>query len=233
MTVEERHKKRRLEVSEAAWQVIVEEGLDRASVRAVARKLGLTTGVVMHYFRSMDELMLLALDRLLTKHISQTRQAVEGYEGVERLVRLLCTAMPTDAKAEIGWRIWLAFLGHAVGHPKLMSEHRRRYKDLREIVIRELKDLRGRKLLRPDLDLRFETNALLALVDGISISRVIDRKQVRSQDLHRFVRQYVEGLLTRTGAKDSGHHPTRGLESHSGHHKTSRGSVKKKIETLT
>ena len=202
MSTKERYEKRRLEVSEAAWQVIVEEGLDQASVRAVAQRLGCSTGVVMHYFRTMDELMLLALDRVVTKHVAQTRQAVEGYEGVERLVRLLCTAMPTDAKAEIGWRIWLAFLGHAVGHPKLMTAHRRRYKGLRETLVGELKDLRARKLLRPGLDLRFEANALLALVDGASIGRVIDQKQIPSRDLHRFVRRYVEGLLIRESTSD-------------------------------
>jgi len=210
MTIKERHEQRRLEVSEAAWQVILEEGLDRASVRAVAEKLGCSTGVVMHYFRSMDELMLLALDRVVSRHIAQTRRAVVGFQGLERLVRLLCTAVPTDAKTETGWRIWLAFLGHAVGHPKLMAEHRRRYRDLRRIVLKELSDLRRRKLLLPGLDLRFEANALLALVDGISIHRIIDPDQVRSQDVQRLVRQYVHGLLA--GVSTSKSHSSTSLK---------------------
>jgi AcrR family transcriptional regulator len=198
MSITERYEKRRLEVSDAAWRTIVEEGLDRTSVRAVAQRLGCSTGVVMHYFRNMDELMLLALERVVTKHIALTRKETEGYEGVERLVRILCTAMPTDAKAAIGWRIWLAFLGHAVGHPKLMTAHRRRYKDLREFLTRELGDLQAQGLLRPGLDLRFEVSILISLVDGASIGSIIDPKQVRPQDLHRIVRRYVEGLLART-----------------------------------
>lgn len=36
-------KDRRFEVSEAAWRVIVREGLDRTSMRAIARELGCTT----------------------------------------------------------------------------------------------------------------------------------------------------------------------------------------------
>ena len=53
---------RRIEVSEAAWKVIVREGLDRTSMRAIARELDCTTGVVTHYFRDKQELILFALN---------------------------------------------------------------------------------------------------------------------------------------------------------------------------
>jgi AcrR family transcriptional regulator len=44
-------RERRIEVAKAAWQVIIREGLDRTSMRAIAQELGSSTGVVTHYFR--------------------------------------------------------------------------------------------------------------------------------------------------------------------------------------
>ncbi len=54
---------RRLEVAQAAWRVIVREGLDRTSMRAIAQELGSSTGVVTHYFRDKEELILFALEQ--------------------------------------------------------------------------------------------------------------------------------------------------------------------------
>jgi len=194
LPVKQKQERRRKEVSDAAWRVILREGLDRTSVRAIAQELGCTTGVVMHYFRTKDELMLFALDRVLARSTSQLSSSIETYEGLERLERLLMKSLPRDAKSEIGWKIWIAFLGHAVGHPKLMAEHRNRYAQLRDFIIRELKELRSRSFLRPDVNLRLEANALIALVDGVSIGMVIDRSQIDVKGAQRLIRRYIEQL---------------------------------------
>lgn len=55
---------RRIKVAQAAWRVIVREGLDRASMRAIAQELGSSTGVVTHYFRDKEELILFALEQV-------------------------------------------------------------------------------------------------------------------------------------------------------------------------
>jgi AcrR family transcriptional regulator len=201
--VKQKQEKRRKEVSDAAWRVILREGLDRTSVRAIAQELGCTTGVVMHYFRTKDELMLFALDRVLARSTSQLSSSIESYEGLGRLERLLTESLPRDAKSEIGWKIWLAFLGHAVGHPRLMVEHRNRYAQLRDFIIRELKELRSRNFLRSDVNLRLEASALIALIDGLSIGMVIDRSQIDVKGALRLIRRYIEQLSAAPEAFDA------------------------------
>lgn len=55
---------RRIEVAQAAWRVLVREELDCTSMRAIAQELGSFTGVVTHYFRDKEELILFALELL-------------------------------------------------------------------------------------------------------------------------------------------------------------------------
>ncbi|NES43712.1 TetR/AcrR family transcriptional regulator, partial [Moorena sp. SIO2C4] len=89
---------RRLEVSEAAWRVIVREGLDRTSMRAIAQELGCTTGVVTHHFRDKQELILFALNQV-TQRLQKTMQAAtEHARGVDRLVEMLSAFLPLETE---------------------------------------------------------------------------------------------------------------------------------------
>ncbi|MEL6553807.1 MAG: helix-turn-helix domain-containing protein, partial [Cyanobacteria bacterium J06621_11] len=81
-------KDRRLEVSEAAWRVIVREGLDRTSMRAIAQEMNCTTGVVMHYFRNKQELTLFALNQVTEKLQLAMQAETASVSGVERLIKL-------------------------------------------------------------------------------------------------------------------------------------------------
>ena len=115
---------RRLEVSDAAWRVIVREGLDRASMRAIAQELGCTTGVVTHYLRNKDDLLLFALHQITARLQKIMASAMEDVEGIERLVQLFSAFLPIDNNRREIVQVWIAFLGYAVGREGLMAEHR-------------------------------------------------------------------------------------------------------------
>lgn len=185
---------RRVEVSDAAWRVIVREGLDRTSMRAIAQELGSTTGVVTHYFRDKDELMLFALDRVIAKTISNMQASMEGLAGWERFERMLLQPLPLQPEDGAEWKIWLAFLGYAIGHERLMAEHRRRYVDLRQLALKELQALQAANLIRADLDLTLEANALIALIDGLGISFVIDPTHFSPDKQRYLIQRYIHGL---------------------------------------
>ncbi|GAA1487885.1 TetR family transcriptional regulator [Brachybacterium sacelli] len=59
------HARRREELAEAAWRVLLREGVGRASVRNVAAEAGLTVNSLRHVFSTQDELLgALVLSRL-------------------------------------------------------------------------------------------------------------------------------------------------------------------------
>lgn len=186
---------RRLEVTEAAWRVIVREGLDRASMRAIAQELGSSTGVVTHYFRDKDELMLFALERVFEKLSRDMEAAVKGREGLDRLEQMILAALPTSAEEIPGWQVWIAFLGYAIGREKLVQEHQKRYSALYQLIRQELAKLQTDRLIRADLDLAQEANALIALVDGIGTGVVINPEKFPAQQQQFLVRRYLNAVL--------------------------------------
>ena len=185
---------RRLEVTQAAWRVIITEGLDKTSMRAIAKQLGSSTGVVTHYFRDKNELMLFALERIFENLHRDMTSSMEKYEGIERLEQMVLAALPLESNSLDGWKVWVAFVGYAIGREKLMQEHQKRYDFLRQILCQELADLQAAKLIPADLDLNLEANALIALVDGIGTGVVIDPLQFSSDRQRYLVRRHIKAL---------------------------------------
>jgi AcrR family transcriptional regulator len=181
-------------VARAAWHVIVNDGLDRATIRAIARELGSATSVVTYYFRSKEDLFRLALDRLVAGQVARTRRMTAGRTGIDRVAAVLEASLPLDAATRRGWKIWVAFLGLAVGSRRLIEEHRRRYAQFRVPLREALTACAEAGLLRPGLDLDRETDALIVLGDGIGLSDVIDPGRLGPEEQIALVRERIATL---------------------------------------
>lgn len=187
---------RRLEVSEAAWRVIVREGLDRTSMRAIAQEMNCTTGVVTHYFRNKEALILFALGQVTERLQVLMQNALENVSGIERLVVMLSAFLPLDRQRQEILKVWVAFLGYAVGRDQLMAEHQQSAAQLREVIIQELKHLQAEQLIRSDIDPSMESNALLALGNGVSLDSLVQSKRLSTEQQHLVIRRYIERILT-------------------------------------
>lgn len=185
---------RRIEVSEAVWKVIVREGLDRTSIRAIARELDCTTGVVTHYFRDKQELILFALDRVTEKLQQAMQKVAEQPLSVDRLVEMLWIFLPLDNQRQEILKVWVAFLGYAVGRESLMLEHQASAGELREVIMQELKALQSAKKIRQDIDAGVEANILLALVNGIALDSLIQKNCLNSKQQKMVIQRYFEGI---------------------------------------
>jgi AcrR family transcriptional regulator len=186
---------RRQAVTEAAWRVIVREGLDRTSMRAIAQELGASTGVVTHYFRDKDELTLFALERVFATMVADIEQAIAGRQGVDRLEAMIFATLVLEPHNIPAWQIWIAFLGYAIGRDRLIAEHRKRYESLQQLLHQELVDLQAAKLIRADLDLALEAAAIIALVDGIGTGFVINAAIFPADRQRYLVRRYIQTML--------------------------------------
>ncbi len=188
---------RRLEVSEAAWQVIVREGLDRTSMRAIAQEMSCTTGVVPHYFRNKQELILFALHQVAARLQVLMERAVTDLSGCDRLVAMLSSFLPIDQERQEILRVWVAFLGYAVGRADLMADHQQSAGELRQMIIQELVTLQRQGDIRSDVDPEQEANVLLALVNGVSLDTLIQATSLSQQQQILILQRYVDGLSAR------------------------------------
>jgi AcrR family transcriptional regulator len=185
---------RRIEVANAAWRVIVREGLDRTSMRAIAQELGATTRVVTHYFRDKEALILFALEQVFKHVLVDMQAAAQGRTGIEGLEQMICTALPLEMSDKDDWKVWVAFLGYSIRREHLVIDHRKRYDLLRQFISQELTNLQTAKLIRADIDVTLEANALIALVDGIGTGVVICPEQFSAKQQRYLVQRHINVL---------------------------------------
>ncbi len=182
----------REEVAEAAWRVILRDGLPKASMRAIATELKATTGVVTYHFHDKAELLLFALDRLGTAIVRDMDAALAGVTGVERVRRILRTTLPLGPREVAGWRLWMSFVGLALSDKELRDEHQRRLEILNGRLEFEIRALQARGDLSAGIDARHEADALVALSDGIGLGYTLRPKAYPPEKQWAI----VEGYLT-------------------------------------
>lgn len=165
-----------------------------ASLRAIARELESTTGVLTHYFRNKDELLLFVLETIMNRLGEIMVQAAEGIEGLQRLKVMMLAILPTTPELVTIWRAWLAFVGAALEHPGLVNEHQRHYTNLKGFIYEEFAALQAAGQIGSNLDLDFEAAAWIATFDGIGVNMIAAPQSYSQQQLDTLVSRYLKTL---------------------------------------
>lgn len=186
---------RRTELAEAVWRVILRDGLDRASVRNVAREAGLSMGSLRHYFGSQTELLAFAM-RLVTERARRRIQALDlSSVGPRRAVELvLLEVLPLDAGRRAEAEVWLALTGKALVEPTLHALRDEADDGLRELCgwsVRALVES-GEAVLELDVDL--ETERLYAVIDGLAVHAVVRPERATAENLTAVLARHLDGL---------------------------------------
>ena len=69
--------KRRERIAEAVWNIAADQGLERATIRAVAAECGLSVGSIQHSFRTQEELKRFAME-LVVQRVTTRLNDAEG-----------------------------------------------------------------------------------------------------------------------------------------------------------
>lgn len=161
------------------WRVVRRDGLDRASVRNVAREAGLSMGSLRHYFATQSELMVFTF-RMITDRIETRIMALDTAAGPRRRAELvLAELLPMDAERRAENEVWFAFTARAMVDPELRALRDTGYDKLREGCRALIRGLAEVDQAGPDVEL--ETDRLHALVDGLAVHAAM-RPDVTTRD---------------------------------------------------
>jgi AcrR family transcriptional regulator len=188
------HEARRKDFIEAAYQSILEEGLAKTTIRAVAERAGYTTGALVHYFSDKDELIRHVLEENGKSVRLRMRAAQRTYLGRQALREVLLEALPTDKGSGSSWRIWLALWYHSEESAAMRAEERRRYKEWLGRISEMLEESVALGELPNDIDIKDEAKALVALTDGLGVQYLMANGRMPAKQIVRLVDAYLGRL---------------------------------------
>jgi TetR/AcrR family transcriptional repressor of bet genes len=119
-------------IAEAAIRVIDCHGIEGAKLRDIARAANITTGTIMHYFPSKQDVLEAVLETILSRTVKRMQEST--FQNlpltVGSFINEAIHQLPVNEETRAEWRVWLAFCGAAVADKELLNIHRRHYRKL-------------------------------------------------------------------------------------------------------
>lgn len=158
------HERRTL-LADALLRVAAQRGLTDVSLRHVATEAGVTAGMVQHYFRTKDEMMIFALDVVASRVQARLDAEPVGDDPWTRVRALLIQLLPIDPARELEGRVAVAFHAYAATRPTVAARLRDDTAGMRAAVAAEIRAARTPGPLDPER----AATGLLSLVEGLAI----------------------------------------------------------------
>jgi AcrR family transcriptional regulator len=150
------HDARRRDVSEAVWRVLAAHGFGRLTLRAVAAEMGVSTGLLTHYFPTKRALVQHAHE-IASERTTARLHRESSAPGLPALRVALLDVLPLTPESTAMNRVWVSFWDAAIGDPELGASETARYE-------------RWRGKLRPHVAAAVERGEIVGDIEDVVVT---------------------------------------------------------------
>ncbi|WOV89273.1 TetR/AcrR family transcriptional regulator [Sporosarcina oncorhynchi] len=186
------HDKRMNQIAEAMWRVILDKGMEGATVRNIAEEAGLSLGALRHYFKNQDDLLVYAMT-LVKERATERIETVakQDLPPKEMVMAVLFEIVPVNEQSLVEMEVWFAFMAYV--------KHRRAELNIPDDGIftgvhKLIAYLASSDLLKEGLDLDLEAERLYAVVDGIAIHALFGADRLQSERVKQTLRYHIDSI---------------------------------------
>ena len=187
--------KRRQQVLEAAFRLVVAEGIDGVSLRKVAEESGLNIGSVRHYFDGHHDLLNAAakeagarMGKRLESHPAEKLRGLTGEAALDALQALVETVMPVDEARRDEAIVVVELIMASRTMPVFRATSARMDTNLDAVLLEALECLRV-----PEADLA--AAQLAAIIGGLTLDAVTPHGALSVDRLRAVLRSHLRMLL--------------------------------------
>lgn len=177
---------RRQAIIEATLAVARRQGLGAATVRDVANEMGTSSGLIHHYFDSMDEVLAAAFEHAAGRDLAKARAAIESHAGAAgQLDAFIESYAPVQSDATM--QLWLDAWAEAARRPPLQEVSRRLNRDWQALVRGIIEDGVADGSFHAE-DPEASAWRLLSVLDGLTLQVVAHAALISRDDVLAWAR---------------------------------------------
>lgn len=184
---------RRAALIDATSREIAARGLANVTLRSIARVNGWSTGIVTHYFADKHELLMATFNERADRSRREIERSVAA--GVSLLDAAIDAGLPVDEERMLDWRVFLAYMGAAVGEPELLGLLRERQRRYLDTIVSALGEAARAGRLPARIDTRHEAERLLAVLNGIATQAILDPARFPARVQRRIVADHLRTVV--------------------------------------
>lgn len=187
------HPKQKQAIAEAAWRVILQQGMQKASARNIAKEASLSLGAMRYYFSSQNELLAYA-NQLVHARLAEKIDSIfqDDVQPKEKILRVLLSLMPSGKEPMLETSVRLS-LKMAIQETETSgSVPDAAYSAVKNVI----SYLALLNLLMKNTDLELETERMSALLDGLAIKILADPIEADEAKIKKLIRYHLNSICT-------------------------------------
>ncbi|KAF0824095.1 TetR/AcrR family transcriptional regulator [Cytobacillus firmus] len=188
------HEQKRKSIAEAAWNIIKQEGFEKASIRRVATEAGMSSGALRHYFSTQDEMLLFIMNYYLEEGKKRSQSKNWSENPLQAVEEVLLELVPIDEKKKIETSVWWIFALRSLTSDTLKEKKDEMTNGTYELANSMIQMLVLQGLLPESINVELETSRLSALIEGLSIHALLRPDVYSSEKVKEVIRYHLETL---------------------------------------
>jgi AcrR family transcriptional regulator len=187
------HDARRREVADIAAKLIAQVGVERLTVRELAKAAGYSTAIVSHYFSDKRQLLLFTYREAALNAQARVNEVLEN--SPEDLEGCLGALLPCNEERRREWHVWFAFWGMAIGDPEFAEEQRRRMRGSLKLIQTVLERMAKKGLIAGDADFELLASQFLTVLNGMAVQVGFDPDDWPEARQRKMLKRAVDQIL--------------------------------------
>jgi AcrR family transcriptional regulator len=192
------HDARREQLLEAVWRVIARDGLEGATIRAMAKETGWSSGVLAHYFTDKDEILVSALKLAYERIAARCERKLQGLSGIRALHELVLDNLPLDDERELETKFLMNYWSRAIRDHEGVPRPERRGPQLIDLLVDLAREGQEAGEIVTDQAAADIGERLLGLIDGFSLHTLLDPERLTRERQVELIGQELDRLSTTT-----------------------------------
>lgn len=185
---------RRADLLVAVWNVIARDGLDKATVRTIARETGRSAGTLAHYFTDKDDVLVSALQLSHERIVARWEEKLSDLRGLNALRELVLDNLPLDDDRDLETRLALNYWTRAVTQGSLVSSQWRKGPKLIERIVILVREGQQLEEIRDDDLAENIAERLHALIDGFSLHSLLYPERLSRERIEKLMEAELKQL---------------------------------------
>lgn len=187
------HDERKNTIAEAMWRVILDKGMEGATVRNIAEEADLSLGALRYYFKTQDDLLIYAMD-LVQERATKRIEAVlkKSFSPRELVIAVILEIVPVNTATRMEMEVWFAFIAYVKHRSYTIDVPDDR---ILEMTKRLLGYLQEQQLLKSTCQMEMEIERLYGLIDGIAIHAVLNPERLDSERVRKTIIYHIDSIF--------------------------------------
>lgn len=160
---------RKPDILESYYQVLIQEGLEGASIGKIADRIGIHPSLIIHYFKNKENLKLELVDLLIEKYESPAMIDFDHIEDdEERFHALISMLFSFKWSRTVDPSVHFGFYYLSLRNEKILERFRVMFKWLRDYLAEQLTDFNNKGVIQVK-DATKAADYVVTLMEGLEI----------------------------------------------------------------